>query len=86
MTIKLDKVDKQLLKCVKEQSGEQVKNIIRTLDCRTASTLRGRLDALDAKGYIILDRESYRGQVRAHITHLGKEILAGRAKRPSQEA
>lgn len=86
--MELDKVDIQILKRVKEKSGDQVTSIIRTLDCRTIETLRGRLDMLETAGYVILDRRSYRGQVRAHITPFGEETLAelGRANRPSPEA
>ena len=79
----MDKVDEQLLNRVKEKSGEQVYKLLRTLDCRTVKTLRRRLDELETAGYVILDRTTYRGQVRVSITPFGEETLAaikGRAE------
>jgi hypothetical protein len=81
-----DKVDKQLIKRVESHSGERVDKIIKHLDCRTAKTLRERLDALDAQGYVRLDRTSLRRQVLAYITPLGKEAISGWADRSDQEA
>jgi hypothetical protein len=78
-----DKIDKQLIKCVDSLSGERVDKIIKHLDCRTAKTLRDRLDALDARGYVRLDRFSLRRQVRAYITPLGKEAISGWVEDPS---
>jgi len=79
----LDKIDLQLLKHVEKFSGLRVDKIIKNLDCRTAKTLRDRLDALDSHGFVILDRKAYRGQVIAHITPLGKETIAGWAQEPA---
>lgn len=79
---KLDKIDRQLLKRVEDFSGERVEKIIKNLDCRTAKTLRDRLDALDSHGFVILDRKAYSGQVIARITPLGKETIAGWAQEP----
>ena len=80
---KLDKIDLQLLKRVEEFSGERVDKIIKNLDCRTAKTLRNRLDSLDSQGFVILDRKVYRGQVIARITSLGKETIVGWAQEPA---
>jgi hypothetical protein len=82
---KPDSVDKQLIKQVDSLSGERVDKIIRHLDCRTAKTLRERLDSLDAHGYIRLDRTSLRRQVLAYITPLGKEAISGRAEEPASK-
>lgn len=78
-----DGIDKQLIERVDSLSGERVDKIIKHLDCRTAKTLRDRLDALDAKGYIFLDRTTSPRQVRAYITHLGKEAISGWAEEPA---
>jgi len=80
-----DKVDKQLIKRVESHSGERVDRIIKHLDCRTAKTLRERLDALDAQGYVRLDRTSQRRQVLAYITPLGKEAISGWAEEPASK-
>ena len=80
-----DKVDKQLIKRVESHSGERVDRIIKHLDCRTAKTLRERLDALDAQGYVRLDRTSLRRQVLAYITPLGKEAISGWAEEPASK-
>jgi len=86
MRDKPDKVDKQLIKRVESHSGERVDKIIKHLDCRTAKTLRERLDALDARGYVRLDRTSLRRQVLAYITPRGKEVISGWQDHPDQEA
>jgi len=71
----MDKVDKQIVKRAKERSGEQLYKLLRSLDCRTLKTLRRRLDELETAGYVILDRTTYRGQVRVYITPFGEEAL-----------
>jgi len=79
----LDRVDRKLLKKVDSLSGERVEKIVKELDCRTAKTLRERLDDLETKGLVFLDRKSYRGQVIASITPFGKQVIAGWAKEPA---
>ena len=79
----MDKIDEHILDGVDKKSGGNVASILHTIDCRTLDTLRKRLNKLETTGYVILDRTTYRGQVLAYITPLGKETLAaikGRAE------
>ena len=80
-----DKIDIQIVDEVEKHDGQQVATILKTLDCRTLNVLRHRLDKLEVAGCIILDRTSYRGQVRAHITPYGKQVLrsAGQEEQPT---
>ena len=82
----MDKIDTQILNEVDEKSGEQISKILRSLDCRTASILRKRLGDLELKGYVFLDRTSFRGQVLVSITPLGKEKLAVMGREESTPA
>jgi|WetSurMetagenome_2_1015567.scaffolds.fasta_scaffold1538121_1 hypothetical protein len=79
-----DKIDIQIVDRVEKYDGQQVAAILKTLDCRTLNVLRHRLDKLEVAGCIILDRTSYRGQVRAHITAYGKQVLAEATGRAEQ--
>lgn len=73
----LDKVDLRLLNRVAELSGSSVTKIVKTLDCRTAHTLRDRIDRLAGLGYVHLDRTSYRGKVLVYSTEAGKVAITG---------
>lgn len=73
----LDKVDLQLLNRVAELPGSSVTRIVKTLDCRTAQTLRIRLDRLESLEYVYLDRTSYRGKVLVFPTEAGKVAITG---------
>jgi DNA-binding MarR family transcriptional regulator len=75
--IELDKVDLQLLKRVAEFSGSSVVKIVRTLDCQTARHLRRKLDNLDKRGYVRLDRTSFRRKVLVYQTESGKAAITG---------
>jgi DNA-binding MarR family transcriptional regulator len=73
----LDRVDLQLLNRVAEMPGKSVTRIVKTLDCRTAQALRMRLDRLDSRGYVRLDRTTYRGKVLVYPTEAGKAAIIG---------
>jgi DNA-binding Lrp family transcriptional regulator len=75
--IQLDNIDIQLLNRVAELSGSTVTRIVKTLDCRTAKALRDRIDRLAGKGYVRLDRTTYRGKVLVYPTESGKAAIIG---------
>ncbi len=78
--IKLDEIDKKVLKACPEQSGRPWAEIIAPLlgpDIKRR-TLYERRERLEAAGLIQIDREARRGRTLCFIEEDGERILLGR--------
>ncbi len=85
--MQLDKIDISILKKIERISGAQLSEVVALMkDLRSERSLRERINALDAQGYISLDRKRERGKVFATISERGTAALTGRDRCPTKEA
>jgi len=83
----LDEIDLDLLGQCAQNPGQSLKNAIAPLlKCRRVRTLYDRMKALEAQGFIVIDR-SQKKHTQVRITEKGKAAIIGRADpAPQKEA